>query len=299
MSTFARRFDLTSLEKQPPAWWIALLNLWAPSGSQCEDGLRFAVRKSSCNFYIHGQSVGLIDHDQQRSPRLSVSTKYVDGAASANAYVRYGADDAPDIVAMIALAKNKINRHTESGDKEKTIVDLLVGRNIDVIDLEMGLPAIYLDSPSSRRIDLVCLERRDGKILLVFWEVKLIDDPRLRSRTEAKVLPQMAVYKRFLSEASEDILKAYINACATLAAVHSAAKSLRPEIAPLSALLHEVVADPSVLAIDFAPRLVVFGNAPTKERKAHLAKLAQQVPLLHIKPGDDSYQLRFVAVEGS
>ncbi|SEB22413.1 hypothetical protein [Variovorax sp. YR216] len=291
MSTFARKFSLTSLEENPPVWWAALLKQWAPSGSQGEDGLRFAVRNNSCNFYIRGQSVGLIDHDQQLKPRLLVSRKYVDQTATIDDPVLYGADDAPDLAAIVEVAKTKC-------DKEKSVVDRLVGSNIDVIDLEMGLPASYLGWSSSRRIDLVSLERRDGKILLVFWEVKLVDDGRLVSQTRPKVLDQMERYTHFLREASEHIVKAYANACATLAAVHTAAKALRPDIAPLSGLLSEVVANPAVLAIDGAPRLLVFGEAD-KRKRGHLEKLAREFPLLHIESEESSLQLRFVAVEGS
>ena len=84
---------------------------------------------------------------------------------------------------------------------EKSIVDELVEKNDHVVDLEMALPAWTVPRwPFGW--DLVAIE--DGTV--VFWEVKTINDSRIRCKAEFEedksphVLEQLSHYRDFLRQ---------------------------------------------------------------------------------------------------
>jgi hypothetical protein len=84
---------------------------------------------------------------------------------------------------------------------EKSIVDELVAKNEHVVDLEMALPA-WARSKAAVRMDLVAIEDRK----VVFWEVKMVNDPRIRCEAEFEkdktphVLEQLSHYRDFLEQ---------------------------------------------------------------------------------------------------
>jgi hypothetical protein len=142
-----------------------------------------------------------------------------------------------------------------AGD-EKSIVDELVEKNDHVVDLEMALPAWAL-SKAAVRMDLVAIE--DGTV--VFWEVKTVNDSRIRCRAEFEenkfphVLKQLSNYRVFLEQDShiEQVELAYRNTDKLLVKLRKLADKIGPTLA----------LGPSIIAASQAQRLAV----------AHLAAL--------------------------
>jgi hypothetical protein len=181
-----------------------MLALWRPSGQPSgTHGLRLAIRDGYLNVYRLGQSVAKI---QAIGGGLvaDVHYKYVFGEQAGYrgpTYVRLNDDGSfwgqvkgcyqgpQTLTAWIERAK------TYAG-VEKKLVDALVGLNGHVIDLEMGLPAWFLNK-AAIRVDLVAIE--DGQI--VCWEVKTVDDARIRSRVgDPHVIAQLEGYRTFLRQ---------------------------------------------------------------------------------------------------
>jgi len=79
---------------------------------------------------------------------------------------------------------------------EKSIVDELVEKNDHVIDLENGAPAWSL--PSGRSDDLVAIEDRK----VVFWEVKTVDDSRIRCRPSSRRTKSLTCWSNSLTTVS-------------------------------------------------------------------------------------------------
>jgi hypothetical protein len=173
-----------------PHWFKDLLSLWRPSG-HCSGatGLRLAIRNGYLNFYRLGQSVARV-YCVSGELRADVHYKYVlrepRPGMSKSPYLRLtpkGVSFGHTLVApyegistllqWIAVAEK------QHAGVEKSIVDELVEKNDHVIDLEMALPAWSLPKVAVR-MDLVAIEDRK----VVFWEVKTVDDSRIRCRAE-------------------------------------------------------------------------------------------------------------------
>jgi hypothetical protein len=172
-----------------------------------------------------------------------------------------------------------------AGD-EKSIVDLLVEKNDQVVDLEMAIPAWAL-SKVAVRMDLVAVE--DGTV--VFWEVKTVNDGRIRCRAEFEedksphVLKQLSNYRVFLEQDRhvEQVESAYRNAAKLLVKL----RALADEIGPRLAL------GPSIIAASQAQRLAVARLAalvvvdlPAEDKRAwtswkasHEGKLKGKIPM--------------------
>jgi hypothetical protein len=175
---------------------------------------------------------------------------------------------------------------------EKKFVDLVVARNPNVIDLEMGLPA-YSTSPKERRaikMDLVALESTDHGWQIVFWEAKLADDSRARCRGEVEpgrkpeVLKQLADYTNWLRHENncELVAREYKNTCGLLVELHKIVKRFNPGIQELGAGIQAVAADSTQpLLVDLEPRLLIDGRdthtTQTFTKKSIWRSFARQV----------------------
>ena len=140
-------------------------------------------------------------------------------------------------------------REEYAGD-EKTIVDELVEKNDHVVDLEMALPA-WAHSKVAVRMDLVAIE--DGTV--VFWEVKTVNDSRIRCKAEFEedksphVLKQLSNYRVFLEQDShlEQVESAYRNTAELLVELRALADKIGPTLE----------LGPSIIAASQADRLAV------------------------------------------
>jgi hypothetical protein len=193
----------------------------------------------------------------------------------------------PTLLRWIAKAEGK------HAGVEKSIVDKFVEMNDHVIDLEMALPAWPL-SKVAVRMDLVAIE--DGKV--VFWEVKTVNDSRIRCRAEFEedksphVLKQLSNYRLFLEHDSQfgQVESAYRNAAKLLVAL----RALADEIGPTLALGHSIVAASQAdrLAVAGRAALVVVGlpadhkqakGAWTSWKAIHEGKLLRRIPMRVLK----------------
>jgi hypothetical protein len=173
-----------------------------------------------------------------------------------------------------------------TGD-EKSIVDELVGKNDHVIDLEMAIPAWAL-SKVAVRMDLVAIE--DGTV--VFWEVKTVDDGRIRCKTEfladkfPHVLEQLSHYRVSLEQKRhvEQVESAYLNAAKLLVALRALADKIGPPLALGRSMADASKANSLAVAARAALVVVDLKAAPKgltwKSWKAsHERKLKGKIPM--------------------
>jgi hypothetical protein len=194
------------------------------------------------------------------------------------------------LLRWIAVAEEK------HAGAEKSIVDELVEKNDHVIDLEMALPARAL-SKAAVRMDLVAIE--DGTV--VFWEVKTVNDSRIRCRAEFEedksphVLEQLSHHRVFLKEDPhiEQVESAYRNAAGFLVKLRALADENK--IGPALKLGDSIVAASQAHRLDVArlANLVVVdlkaapkGPAWTSWKASHEVKLKGKIPMLVLEsPG--------------
>jgi len=281
MTTFTRCLkNLEVLEglKTKPQWWIDLLSLWRPSGVDADThGLRLAIRNNYMNFYRLGQSVARIEIGSDGIPTARTHIKYVKGEsdrACSRDYLRLSDDgfycgdvrwkrysDVKTWHQIIVAAEGK------SGD-EKKFVDELVKANSNIIDLEMALPA-WKEQPFAPRMDIVAIEQAHGTQNVVFWEVKLVTDSRIRCADEVipnlkpEVLKQLNDYRKFLAVAdhSKAVSDAYKNTADILVRLRKMANSYGPEF-KLDEDIHTVASSSFGLQVNDEPRLVVANRKP-------------------------------------
>lgn len=231
----ARMQALTEAAAQPDHWWRDLLTLWRPSGTTAgAHGLRLALRDGYLNFYRRGQSVARVGFDGRNRPKLSVHAKYVvseeerrlPGLKYASLTSREivhpeipdrpyeGVETLKAWIATIDAGYSKVGG-------EKPLIDLLLDQpdNASVIDLEMGLPA-WGDETAAPRMDVVTIEDRNGRLVIVFGEVKRVDDSRIRCSVGAKpeVMKQLDKYERYLDVPAhrDAIINAYRHSASRL-----------------------------------------------------------------------------------
>jgi hypothetical protein len=291
----------TSVE---PHWFKDLLFLWRPSGQPSDKyGLRLAIRNNYLNFYRCGQSVARVACVRGKLV-ADVHYKYVLGERlgySGPLYLRLNAEGrfpeasgAPSYEGPATL-QQWIEDASEYVGVEKSIVDKLVEKNEHVIDLEMALPA-WTPSNLAVRMDLVAIE--NGRV--VFWEVKTVDDSRIRCKADFEedksphVLRQLANYRDYLKQDrhSEDVALAYRETAALLVAL----RALADEIGPKLELGHCIIAASKASRLAVAPSafLVVVdleaspkGSAWTSWKKSHESKLiGNNIPMLVLETPD-------------
>jgi hypothetical protein len=281
-----------------PHWFKDLLSLWRPSG-HCSGatGLRLAIRNGYLNFYRLGQSVARV-YCVSGELVAEVHDKYVldepPPGMSKSPYLRLTKDGVSFRDTLVAAYEGRstllqwiaVAGGEEYAGDEKSIVDELVEKNDHVVDLEMALPAWAL-SKAAVRMDLVAIE--DGKV--VFWEVKTVNDGRIRCRAEFEedksphVLKQLSNYRVFLEQDwhVEQVESAYRNAAKLLVKL----RALADEIGPTLALGASIIAASQAqrLAVARLAALVVV-DLPTEDKRAwtswkvsHEGKLKGKIPM--------------------
>jgi hypothetical protein len=272
-------------------WWKDLLGLWRPAGYEAgKRGLRLAVRNGYMNFYLRGQSVARVGFGHGHVPFAETHIKFAvsSGDEKRQAYVRLtdielrcsgeklDAQYKPNITLNHWIAGADKWAIGKNGSREKVFVDEAVAENGSVIDLEMGLPA-WTGNKTARRMDLVLLEKVEGRLRIVFWEAKTISDPRLVSRKCPEVLKQLNYYRDYLvdPERASRVKSAYRQNCCILFKLHNLAAQIHPAIEPLNSLIVDAAqAKESELDVCLEPRLLIFddGNS-TASWPGHKAKL--------------------------
>ena len=299
-----------------PNWWKDLLSLWVPSGqSTGKDGLRLALRNGYLNFYRHGQSVALVCFGRANKgvveARMEIHAKYVWPHSKIDAKVRLlghtitckGMPSSIDYKGINTL-KDWIKESEKKAGPEKCGVDMVVGNNSAVIDLEMAMPA-WRGKKSALRVDMAALEVIGGKPRVVLWEAKPLNAPSLRAQSgDADVVTQMNEYKEYLKEPGhrELVSEAYIITCTQLQRlVKMAGRHIQLDESV------ELAANLKFLEVDPEPRLAVFqgmdgrGYGEPKPVEfssgweAHLGKLRNNK--VKVAVGEDPRKLRLKDAE--
>jgi hypothetical protein len=287
----------TAAKSDEPHWFKDLISLWRPSGyCSGETGLRVAIRNGYLNFYRLGQSVARV-HCVSGGLVADVHYKYVLGERpgySGPLYLRLTTKGVFSQGAWVAPYDGPATLHhwiTAAGGYagvEKSIVDELVEKNDHVVDLEMALPAWTVPKVAVR-MDLVAIE--DGKV--VFWEVKTVDDSRIRCRAEfeedkfPEVLKQLSNYRLFLEQDShvELVEIAYRKTAKILVDLRALADENK--IGPALALGPSIVAASHAARLDVAPlAALVVVDVPVDNKRAwkswkagHESKLSGRIPM--------------------
>ena len=334
MSTFQRRIhkefmnQLRFMNKQRSdsgigdyAWLRDMLCLWRPPGEldgergiehapseakvvPCQGDrthLRLAIRNGYINLYREGQSVAKVGLNRAGKIQARIHNKYVRGDEMEAGYTtltRGGFSD-PATGQFVPYEGTTqlhtwIARANDHGFLEKRFVDLIVARNPNVIDVEMGLPACStsLNERRAPRMDLVALEPIGHGWQIVFWEAKLAGDGRARCsgpvipKLKPMVLKQLGDYTCWLRRENNSKVVAleYQNACRLLVDLHRIVKEMNPSIEELGAGIREVAADGAgPLVVDDVPRLLIDGRdfQSTETFIPHLKKLRETG--LHVK----------------
>lgn len=262
-----------------PHWFKDMLSLWQPSGVAAGVvGLRLAVRHNYLNFYYKGQSLARVVFDKDGNPRAEVHHKYIQGGAQGQEYAKLrfdsitlpGGESQP--YRGLASLKEWIGKIID-GDHvgvEKGFVDDLISNNSSVIDLEMGLPA-YDEYKTAKRMDCVALEQDAGSLRVVFWEVKTINDARLRlPRDKPEVCNQLDYYRNYLCQVDKAtaVADAYAHTCWLLREIAkmAAKESMLGSMILLAA--DYVGRDSSMfLKVDSQPRLLIVEGDKAKKPK--------------------------------
>ena len=261
-----------------------LLAEWAPSGTS--GSLRLAVRNGDVNFYHRGQSVSKVGFRKRRAAAISrIHHKYVIPDASGQKYIKIhpfeGLDDAgsrcewggPEMLrSWVAKAASFANR-------EKGHIDKLLNVSPKVIDLEIALPAVPNGRRNAPRMDIATLESRcEGAApRIVFWEVKMIDDPRLRSTRIPKVVEQIEAYREYVGRDPGRFEDAYRETCRILGNFYDIASRLWESPQPLDPLIS--AAAEGNLEAEPQPRLLIIddGSSPGGDWERHLRKLTNRL----------------------
>ncbi|WP_273501092.1 hypothetical protein [Paracoccus sphaerophysae] len=278
---FAQRNELEEAVVDHAPWFLDLLGRWQPAGKSSAIGsdatpvtpagdLRLAVRNGYLNFYCGGQSVArvhLTGHSgNPGKKRLWAEThqKYLSEQPSDDQ--KYDVLDEKHWQTETWLA-DLIERTQAYQGKEKLFVEKLVAKNPLVVDLEVALPGFEVDEPDGSitklapRIDLAVLEPVvDGLWRLVFWEVKMSDDGRVRSEGEPEVVTQLNKYAEWLTKSGNNktVLHAYRSAIKVLVDINDFATANGRALNGLDPALRAIADDPEKLVgVDPQVRLAI------------------------------------------
>lgn len=310
MSSFIRCLQpralaaLHGLTEQPGQnWWKDLLTLWEPSGSAAGgDGLRLAIRNNYLNFYSRGQSVARVGFTPTCEAYVDTHVKYAFGPGETiQDYARLSGTTIfhPKTGEQLSYKGHTtlhewIEQTANHAGEEKRCVDELVGSNPSIIDLEMGLPAAG-ERKTAQRMDCVALELGPDAIHIVFWEAKMIDDDRLRSRSKPEVVNQVQIYRDYLTDPDQalNVEASYRNVCRLLRELRAMGASLGKEL-KLDPLILEAAEEGTPLKVDLEPRLVIFGGKYLKKGAwpDHEGKLWKLFQIPYLIFGDETYTLR-------
>ena len=271
--------ELKKLVARGKGWWPDLLAQWGPSGSLGE--LRVGVRNGYMNFYSKGQSIAKVSFGRGgATPTMRIHKKYVKKSSDGGQrYIKLTGDVGRDPDGQRVdwggpkMLRTWVGNSRKYSGPEKRCIDELVGVSPKVIDLEMGLPA-FGDRKTALRLDIVALEGTPEDIRLVFWEAKMIEDKRLRSKHETpRVLSeQIDPYQRYLEDPNrrQQVTEAYRRCCRTIHKLHEMAAHVGMT-RPLDRLVVAAGKPDSRLEIDCTPRLVIFDEGKKRNERSEEA----------------------------
>ncbi|WP_262269571.1 hypothetical protein [Microvirga yunnanensis] len=261
-----------------PSWWQDVLAYRYKDRQGASQPLLIALRDGYLNVYAEGQSVLKVGFDTRRHGnvrvRCRIHHKYVPESNSRSVYLdfdglRITQGRGRDVIQTYAGPETLHGwveaARTHSGDEKKGVA-IIANRHLNVIDVEMALPADEPVKPDGRkvanRMDIVALEPEGEGARIVFYEAKLFSNPQLRAEDlSPPVLRQLGTYRDYVSQPvrHQQILAAYRNACAVLDAI-SRMRGTEP-----SPLVRRV-AEGGPISLDVEPRLIIFGKQEQRIR---------------------------------
>ncbi|GJE48420.1 hypothetical protein GOFOIKOB_1449 [Methylobacterium tardum] len=196
-----------------------------------------------------------------------IHRKYVRGAQASDGYdlfdgLQVTGSNTPMVIATYdgpGTLRRWVEAARSYAGEEKQGVAVIAARHPEVIDVEMALPANEPtggEAKVANRMDIVALEEEHEGARLAFYEAKLFTNPELRADDlKPRVMGQLQRYRDYVTapDRRSEVIAAYGNARKVLAEI---AVMRGSEPAPLV----RAVADGAPLALDPAPRLVVFGH---------------------------------------
>ncbi|MBP0447450.1 hypothetical protein J8J14_22065 [Roseomonas sp. SSH11] len=263
-----------------PNWWRELLAHRFTDVLGKKQPLYVAFRDGYLNAYVEGQSVLKLGWDERAGRvRGEIHEKYVDPTATGQRYYTFdgerhrtpdgaAAEHVPDLEARVATAQGYARpKKADSAPGEKQGVAAIVARSPNVVDVEMALPPNPGMPRVADRIDLVALEREEGKIRIVLYEAKnFTNTSSLRAETgPARVHEQIERYEGWLTpQRRAELVGAVRKACEYHREIHlmRAACGGSDRAGPF-AEAHPVIAEAlepgSRLDVDGKPRLLIMG----------------------------------------
>lgn len=288
-TAFTRALDQKFIDKlaalaQPvqgkATWWSDVL---------ADNSLLIGVRGGYLNVYWRGQSIFRVaptasgisatTHEKYLlDPALESQVPLVEGVFELQSLNERGFIDTYDGPAT--LKKLKASSGIYAG-LEKIGCHEIAARNANVVDVEIAFPGIVSlndDGPArtAPRIDFASFEADGDAARLVFWEAKDFSNPELRAKepNTPKVIRQIEVYKRYLSDNPEAVVNSYRQMAANLVALKEMGWTRAT-----SPLIEEVATGERRLTLGKAPKagLVIFGyDAAQRDHsswKNHLGRL--------------------------
>lgn len=239
------------LEGPAPDWWRKIVDLRFVDQSGITQPLFLAVRDNYINAYVEGQSFFKISFPKGNF-RAEIHEKYLDPDVTVQGYVALGETA---LVKDIDLLKTWMIRTRNHAREEKKGIAVAIGRNPQIVDVEMALPneAAWAD-----QMDIVALQScQSGGINLVFYEAKqfMNGDLRAAGTTPPRVLHQLGRYKTWLEAPGRaaQLVQAYRRTCRYLVKFNEVRETR------IDPLVSEAAKDDSILRVDTSPRLIIFG----------------------------------------
>ena len=327
MDDFNRRFDLNraeaALNENP--WFSDMLKLWAPPGwgpklqdlkqEKLKPHLRLAIRDGYLNFYSNGQSIAKVSTPKGEQLRAEIHNKYIHDfrdvcqGPHSQTYVqltgkayscKLGDPKTGPVAYNNESLESLISKAACYSGEEKKTVDQIVSWNPNIIDMEMGLPS-QDGSRKAVRMDLVNLEQRssDGKWQIVFWEVKMATDSRLRCKQgDPEVFEQLERYQNWIGPKNSDnqkrVADAYVAACECYVCISNLAKSFGINVGNLGPGIQEVAEEKLAPFIHVEPRLLIVGTSDEieeLEKRGHMGKIRDKGYIPKIFSQDDEMVL--------
>ena len=124
------------------------------------------------------------------------------------------------------------------------------------------------------RMDLVALEKINGKWTIVFWEAKLASNPQVRCNGDElpHVHRQLANYEAWITRHRDKVIAEYRSNCKILVKMQKHAQTIKPEMEPLGEGI-VAVAGSAQLDLDIRPRLIIDRQKANPSFEKHLEKL--------------------------
>ena len=196
--------ELNRLYADQESWWHKMV----------EDEKAFIlVRNNRLHILVNGGLLLQVGVDGQGGLKCQVHEDFLSLRSETNRYIQLTENGTPERVkGLKGLAehyqkvKNRVKIFT---GQEKQVVQNIGTKYKEIIDLEVGLEGESRSNASrkgAQRVDMVIVSENGT---LVFFEVKLFDNPEIRSDETPQVVDQLKKYENLLQKFGTEIQNGY------------------------------------------------------------------------------------------